>query len=136
MILNGVKIEDLNTLRDNIIKHFGSISAFSQKTGYSYRKLKRTLLHLEFEKKDYEEIEKTYNDNVDPDNVPFRISEEDAEKIRVCIFSHFKKVIFFCEKHPEYNSVYMSNIINGKLKLRSKKFKGLEKLLKEEYGLK
>lgn len=136
MLLYGVEISELNALRDNIIQHFGSISAFARATGYSYRKLKSTLIHLEFEKKDYEDIKAVYDKEYDPDVTPFRISEDDSEAIRIAILSNFKKVTLFCEKHTEYNSVYISNIINRKLKLRSKKFKQLEKLLTDKYGLK
>lgn len=135
MFINGVKIESLNELRDNIVKHFGSLSAFSQSTGYSYRLLKKALINLEFSKEDYEEIESIYIKENDPDNIPFRISKDDIESIRMAILSNFKKVTLFCKKHPEYNSVYISNIVNGKLKLKSKKYKGLVKLLKKKYGL-
>ncbi len=136
MLLNGVDVDDLNSLRENIVRHFGSLSAFSRSTGFSYRLLKRTLLNLEFSKEEIDEISSIYEEKKDPDNIPFRISEEESEKIRVCIFSNFRKVVFFCEKHSEYNSVYISNIINGKLKLRSTKYVRLVKLLEKKYDLK
>ena len=135
MRINGVDVKEIDELRDNIEKHFGSIHSFHKVSKYSYGKLKNTLLNLEFTKQTFEEIKEVYNEHLNVDKVPFRISSEDVDKIRICIYSNFKRVKHFCDKHPEYNTVFMSNLLNNKAKLESDRFNNLVKLLERKYNL-
>jgi len=135
MKINGVEVEERNELISNIEKHFGSIYAFSKTSGFSYSILKRTLINLDFSKEDFDAIKASYKANYDPEKVPFRISEEDRKRIRMCILENFKNSKKFTEKHTEYDSVYLSNVINGRLKLRSNKYVNFISLLEKKYGL-
>lgn len=136
MKINGVDIDEINKLTDNIKTHYGSLNTFSIVTGYSYGKIKAALLNLEFTKQTYDEIQAAYTKHLNKDKVPFRISEENVNKIRICIYTNFKKVRHFCRKHPEYTEVFMSNLLNGKSKLESPRYKRLEILLINKYNLK
>jgi len=135
MKVNGVEIEVVNELRGEIQSNFGSLFSFANHSGFSYSVLKRTFNDLEFTQLDIDNIQSSYNKHLDPEDIPFRISDVDREAIRVCIVLKFKNVKKFTDKHPEYNSVYISNVINGRLKLESIKYVNFISLLKKKYNL-
>ena len=135
MKINGVDVSEINELTENIKKYYGSLNSFSNVTGFSYGKLKNALLNLEFKQETIDEIRSKYEKHLDKENIPFRISEQDIVKIRVCIYTHFSKVRHFCQKHPDYTEVFMSNLLNNKCKLRSTRYVSLTLLLQKKYGL-
>ena len=135
MNICGIPIEDINKLRDDITLNFGSIHAFMKATGFPYRKSKRVLISLEFKQEEFYELKKAYKKNVDLSKVPFRIPTEDRNKIRICIQINFINYTKFCDEYPEFNCVYITNIVKGRLKLRTEKYNSLVRILKK-YNLK
>lgn len=135
MEIKGVKIEDVEFLKDQVVHHFGTIKNFSIISGYNYRKILDNLKNLNINKEDFEEIKKKYYFFVDKNKVPFRIHEEDRAKIRICILTNFDSYTKFCKKHKKFDVVYITNVVKGNLKLRSTKYVTLTNLLKKKYDL-
>lgn len=58
-----------------------------------------------------------------------RIGYMDRKNIRICILTNFKNYSTFCKKYPVYNCVYISNIITGRLSVRTEKYEQLLDIL-------
>lgn len=126
-------------LRKNITTKFGTIKYFCKVGDYGYGSFK-AFLNSPLEHKDQVDEASITCDRLVVNHIDGNITDEIREKIRLCIFkwndynpgSYTK----FCSKHPEFNMNYLSNIVNGKLKHETPKYKKLIKLLKTEYKLK
>jgi len=135
--IGGIEAKDFRFVRNQIDLHFGSISVFSKVTGMPYRKTLAMFKHQKIDKALFGRLEVALRENVERGSIPFRISNEDRKKIRICILTDCLSYTEFEQKHPEFDVVYISNItntING-LKLKSQKYLKLIALLKKEYGL-
>ncbi len=135
MKLYGVDFDEVNDLINDIKTDFGSIFGFANQSGYSYSVLKRTLIGMEFTREEFYDIKRAYYVHEAENQRSFRISDEDRAAIRMCILSNFKNMKAFTKKNKEFNSVYISNVLNGKLCLRTTKFVRLENLLIKKYKL-
>jgi len=131
--ISGVDLNDVNFLRDQIKYKFGSFKAFCNVTGIPYRSTLDAFNNLEFTKGGFKKINDAYRKKVNGDDVLMIISDEDREAIRVFIVTKFKTYTNFCIKHPDYDVVYLTNIIKGRLRRRTSKYIGLSKVLKEKY---
>ena len=136
MKIQGIEIEDVTFLKDQVVYNFGSIKRFSIVSGYNYRKILKNLNDLDLDKKEFGRIKELYYIHVDKNKIPFRINNEDRAKIRLCILTSFNSYTDFCKKHEEFDVVYITNVVKGNLKLRSTKYFALIKLLKKKYKLK
>jgi hypothetical protein len=120
-------------LREKIINKFNSIAVFCRLTGLPRN---RVAIALQPDDKGLlKEIEEAYKKTEISEHYGV-IREDHVEEIRLCINKSFKKVRHFCLKHPEYNQVYVSNILNGNLTRETKKYRDLVQLLTKEYDLK
>ncbi len=137
--VNNVDLDDLEYLRCEIEANFGSLKIFALETGLPYRKTLDAFKRLEFNERDYEVIVSNYKSSMksreDKDDIPYRITKTERERIRMCILNKFPSYTAFCRKHKEFNVVYISNVVKGNLKLRSKKYFKLAKLLTKKYKL-
>ncbi len=137
MKVNGIDVDDVVFLGEQIKSHFGSIKAYCMDTRVSYRRALTMFNKLEFKKDFYEKVKSNYYSNSKPGMAVFgRIPPEDRESIRICIVTNFKSASEFSLKHKEYNNVYISNVISGRLKTRTTKYVRLIKLLEKKYNLK
>jgi hypothetical protein len=137
MKVNGIDVDDIVFLHEQIKSHFGSVKNFCMDSRVSYRRALTMFNKLEFKADFYENVKSNYYSNSKPQMKVFgRISPEDRELIRVCVVTNFKSASKFCLKHKEYDSVYVSNIISGRLKTITPKYVGLIKLLEKKYKLK
>ena len=138
--VNGVDLDDLSYFRSEIEANFGSIKVFALETNLSYRKTLSLFNDLEFSSEDYERVSEAYKKHMKSrdfkDDIPYRITDKEREKIRICILSNFKSYTKFCLKHKEFNAVYVTNVVKGNLKLRSGKYFRFVKLLTKKYKLK
>lgn len=134
MKIKGVDIEEINFLRDQIKHKFGSVTVFSMETGLQYRKTLNFFTQLEVSEELYDEIKKAYYEKAN-DRKCSRISEPHREKIRICILTHYRKATEFCKKYPQFDSVYISNVIHGRLKMTTPKFIELVKVLEKKHSL-
>jgi hypothetical protein len=136
--IGGVEIKDFKFLRDQIMLHFGTIAAFSKVTKLPYRKTLSTFRHMNVDKNYFERMEASFHKHVNRGVVPFRISDNERNQIRICILSNFDNYTQFSETHPDFDVVYVSNVTNKKngLKLKSKKYEELVALLNKKYKLK
>jgi hypothetical protein len=137
MKVNGVDINDLEYLKELIKSHYGSIRTFCLDVWIPYRKTLNMFNKLDFSLEYYEKVkDKYYKSTKTPMESFGRISNEEREAIRICIAINFKTASNFCSKYDSYDGVYISNIVNGRLKRRTVKFVGLLNTLDKKYKLK
>jgi hypothetical protein len=65
-----------------------------------------------------------------------KIKGSDRRAIRLNILSNYHNYTEFCKDHSQFDCVYISNVVSGKLKLKSKKYNDLIQVLKEYNNLK
>ena len=57
---------------------------------------------------------------------------EEAEKIRIAIYTHYRNAAEFYTKHPEFEPAFISRVINGTAKTKTERIKALAKTLNVE----
>ena len=126
-------IRTAEEVKEFLVDKFGSQKSFAYSARFDYDKLLRVLNGDFPSQADLnhimwlaEETDPFLNDN--------QITEEDREWIRIAIVKHFKTAVAFCEEVNEkgINSVYISNLISSKNKLKRKtpKYYKLVEILK------
>jgi hypothetical protein len=121
-------------LKKDIHRKFGSLTNFSKISNTNYNDLLRILNTTNFSGDEIYDIQGKYVDCNTDNGIEGHIDDSEREAIRVCISIKFKTYTKFCEENPKYDEVYLSNIINGKLKRVTTKYGGLLDLLKEKYN--
>ncbi len=121
-------------IRKEIISKFKSLSYFSLVTGVNYKKMLSFLCSdhndSEFEK---DLLFKINNTEVDEHHGLIR--DVDRKAIRMCVLTSFKSYSAFHREHDDYDSVYLSNVIGGRLSDETEKYQNLIKLLTVDYDL-
>lgn len=120
-------------LKADIHRKFGSLMNFSKISDTNYNDLLRILNTPNFGGDEIYSIASKYNEFDVEGGIDGHISDSEREAIRRCVVIHFKTHTAFCEENPKYDEVYLSNIINGKLKRVTTKYGGFLDLLKEKY---
>lgn len=122
-------------LREKILNKFRSLSYFCKLTGTPYKK---ALIVFNSEDEDDSEslkrMEEAYN-TIDVDESHGLIRNEDRKAVRLCVVSNFKSYSAFNRKHKGFDSVYLSNLIEGSLTEETEKYRDLIKLLTAKYEL-
>jgi len=124
---------DKEQLRKEITEKFRTLSNFSDTTGIPYKKVMRILNSKKLDKEGIKDLRETCENT--EENKPGLILEKDRKDIRICILSSFKDYTAFCNENSDYDSVYLSNIIGGRLIEETSKYKNLVKLLNDKYSL-
>ncbi len=136
--INGVDLDELVKCEEGIIKDFGSLCVFAAMTRIPYPKIldmfRRSVFDLEFFERVVKEYE-FYLSRRKEGDVPYRISDKERSDIRITILTHFNSYTDFCKEYEKYDVVYITNVVKGNLKRKSKKYLELATLLKEEYDL-
>lgn len=125
---------DRNRLKRDIKEKFGSIARFARVCELNYDDTLRILNSDNFTGDEIQDVFYRY-DSYDEVNEGFYdiISNEERSAIRLSILTNFKNYTKFCSEHPRFDVVYISNIVNGKLKEKTTKFGNLINTL-EEYN--
>lgn len=137
--INGISLGELVRLERDIKLNFGSLYVFSKKTRISYTRILRMFGKSEFTRGGFREVKTVYNFSMEDrkgDDIPGRISDRARRLIRIKILTKFYNYTEFCKEHPEYDVVYITNVVRGNLKLASDKYNGLVSLLTNKYNLK
>jgi len=121
-------------LKKDIIKKFKSLSYFCILTETPY---KNTLAFFCSKDDDSDRLKelRSVAKNTQVDKYHGLIRDEDRSTIRLCILSNFKNYTVFSREHNEYDTVYLSNIIGGRLSEETEKYRNLVRLLTMDYGL-
>lgn len=123
------------TLREKITEKYRSLAYFCKLTGIPYKKtLNFFIVDEENDSETLKDLQILYN-VTDVDKLHGLIRDEDRSTIRLCILSNFKNLSAFCREHDEYDTVYISNIIGGRLTDETRKYQNLVKLLTVNYDL-
>lgn len=121
-------------LKKDIHRKFGSLTNFSKVASIHYESLLRILNSQNFSGDEIYNVLNSCNDFDIKNGVDGYIDDSEREIIRICIAVSFKSFTAFCEENPKYDEVYLSNVINGKLKRITTKYGGLIDLLKTKYN--
>jgi hypothetical protein len=57
---------------------------------------------------------------------------EEAEKIRIAIYTHYRNAADFYTQHPEFEPAFISRVINGTAKTKTERIKQLANVLNVE----
>jgi len=121
-------------LKENIHNKFGSLTNFSNVTGICYKDILRILNSDTFLDNEIDDLQEKYLTFDLSNGVEGYISDQDRKTIRICISMEYKSYTKFYEKHNEFDVVYISNLVEGKLLRTTEKYDKLITLLKEEYS--
>lgn len=121
-------------LKKDIHRKFGSLTNFSKLSQTNYNDLLRILNTRSFTGDEIHDIRRKYVEHDPSEGIEGHISDSERDAIRICVAVNFKSYTAFCEENPKYDEVYLSNIINGKLKRVTTKYGGFLDLLKEKYN--
>lgn len=135
MAKDEISQEDLDFLKDQIKYHFRSVAAFIRASNLDYRGTLMALKYQDYSRVSYDRINNAYKKYKLDNEYPARIHPNVQQKIRLCILTNFKSYTEFCKKHKDFDVVYISNIVNNRLKLRSSKYVQLIDVLERRYGL-
>ncbi len=122
------------TLREQITNKFRSLAYFCVLTETNYKKTLAYFCSDDYDSVLLEELQYKL-DNTEVDEQHGLIRDEDRKAIRICVLTNFKNYSAFHRKHKEYDSVYLSNIVGGRLSDETEKYQNLIRLLTAEYDL-
>jgi len=121
-------------LRKDIIFKFGSVTYFCKEAKISYRKF-ITFLNSKRANEEMQQNARHLCDTLKIDHIKGIIRDEDRRAIRICVLTNFDSYTDFCKANKQFDPVYLSNIIKGRLKEERDKYKLLVKILERDYGL-
>ena len=121
-------------LRKDIIEKFETIKYFCKLCGYSYSNFKTFLNSRTPNEEMYQDAIFKLNDT-EVTHIEGNIRDEDREEIRKCIVVNYSSYSAFCRKHTDFNSLYISNIMKGRLKFETSKYRKLIAILERDYNL-
>jgi hypothetical protein len=127
------KIDRVQLKRD-IYQKFGSLTSFSKVANINYNRLLRIINTQNFTGDEILEIQRLYMENDLSNGVDGYISDSERKAIRLSIVTHFNSYTDFCREHPYFDTVYITNIIKGNLKMSTKKYEKLINILKKDYN--
>jgi FMN phosphatase YigB (HAD superfamily) len=135
MTKNGIDLDEVDFLYSQIRSKYGGIKAFTVSTNLHYRKTLDLFNKQEFTSEFFNKVkDRFYKYKNDPETFG-RIDDADREAIRICILTNYRSATAFCKKHKKFDDVYISNVICGRLKLVTPKFRRLTLILKNKYNL-
>lgn len=121
-------------LKKDIIKKFKSLSYFCILTETPYKKTLAYFCSSDYDSDLLKELQYKVN-TTEVDEYHGLIRDEDRKAIRICVLTNFKNYSAFHREHNEYDSVYLSNIIGGRLSEETDKYRNLIRLLTANYDL-
>lgn len=121
-------------LRKNIIEKFKTIKYFCKLSGIGYSGFKMFLNTNSVNEKLYQEALFKLN-SIEVDHIEGEIKDEDRKAIRRAILNNFDSYTHFCDIHNDFNMVYISNVVKGKLLNETPKYIRLTTILKRDFGL-
>lgn len=125
-------------LRSDIISKFETVVYFCKLAKYDHRNFYTFLNSKSDNEKMYQDAVHKM-DTIKVDHIKGNIRDKDREAIRICIatWNNYKpgSLTKFSDKHKKFDMVYLSNVIGGRLKYETAKYKSLIKILKKDYNL-
>lgn len=126
---NSVEVDKLK--KDIAIK-FYTVKTFCSLAKLPYKDVINTL-NLKHNDSDlYQRMVSSYM-NITPNRIPGIIQDRHREEIRVCIITRYRSLSSFAKYHRGYDTLWLSNIINGKLKLESTKYRKFVIMMNRDY---
>jgi hypothetical protein len=135
--INGIDLDEVEFLSVQIKNKFGSMHEFAAEAEIAYRPILKFFNDLEVTQERFEYYTNVYKKTKSSREFQYgRILPEHREAIRKVIQDEYKKYSNFCRKYKHFDVVYISNIVEGRLKLVTKKYVKLVRILEKRYGLK
>jgi hypothetical protein len=135
MTTNNISNGEMDFLESQIKGRYGSIRTFTSKTDLPYRRTLDLFNKLEYTEDFFNKVKGKFYESKHIPEMFGRINEPDRESIRICILTNFRSATAFCKKHKKFDNVYVSNIISGRLKLSTPKYRKLVSVLEKKYEL-
>lgn len=135
MTKDSVDKDDIAFLKDQVKSKYGSVRTFTLKTGLPYRKGLELFNRFSTTEEFFNKVKTAFYETKHLQGDIGRINDSDREAIRVCILTNFKSATAFCRRHRRFDNVYVSNIISGRLKLSTLKYRKLVLVLEKRYEL-
>ena len=121
-------------LRKDIIEKFETIKYFCKKAKFTYSNFK-TFLNSKTPNEELYQDAVYKLESIEVDHIEGHIKDEDRESIRVCILIQAGSYAAFHKNHKRFDSLYISNIVKGRLKNETPKYRKLVRILKRDYNL-
>jgi hypothetical protein len=121
-------------LRQDILDKFGSVKYFCKVSEISYRKF-ITFLNSKRNNEALRQEARHLCDTIKVEHIDGIIRDEDREAIRICIVVKSGSLTNFCKENTNFDTVYISNIVTGRLETETEKYKLLVKILERDYDL-
>lgn len=122
-------------LRKDIIEKFETIKYFCKEAEYSYSNFK-TFLNSKTPNEEIYQDAIFKLDSIVVDHIEGNIRGKDREAIKKCLRINFNSNTEFSNKHTDFDTNYISNVISGRLKYETPKYRKLVKILERDYNLK
>ncbi len=123
----------VETLKNRIIKKFGSVSRFCNVAGLNKQNLDNAfrLKDSNLKQRRLRIIAKTVTETEDK-NLPGELTDQLLQRIKTSIRTESNSYQEFCQKHKISNT-WLSALLNGKHRLISERVDGLCRILKLNY---
>lgn len=124
---------DRARLKVDIHRKFSSLINFSKVSDTDYNSVLRILNSKDCTEEEIQDLYNKYDEYNMDNGVEGFINDSDRESVRRCIMISFPNYTAFCNKHSQFDNVYITNIIVGNLKMETPKYESLIELLKSKY---
>lgn len=135
--IKGVDLDEVEFLKVQIKNKFGSMHEFAAEAEIAYRSMLKFFNDLDITPDKFEYYHDKFKRTKSSRDFQYgRILDIHREQIRQIIQTHHKKYSNFCRIYKDFDVVYISNVIEGRLKIVTKKYVKLIRILEKNYGLK
>lgn len=122
-------------MKQEIKEKFGTIKSFVTASGLNENQMIAYIHNRmsDHKKVEFERLIKSKIDEIAPGFVPQNvINDNDREKVRLFVVTHYKSIRNFTKIHPEFSLTFISNIVTGRKKTKEKRWFKLLSLIETE----
>lgn len=122
-------------MKQEIKEKFGTIKSFVTASGLNENQMIAYIHNRmsDHKKLEFERLIKSKIDEIAPGFVPQNvINDNDREKVRLFVVTHYKSIRNFTKIHPEFSLTFISNIVTGRKKTKEKRWFKLLSLIETE----
>jgi hypothetical protein len=118
-------------LKQTIIAKYGSMTRFCRLTGLQSSDMYTRINHANVSREYLEEVFQLVQDTEATEKPDTEITDEQRREMRSLIYQKYHNITAFCEAHPQFTQSWISILLNGKIKRKTRKVKKLISLLHE-----
>ena len=135
--IKGVDLDDVEFLKEQIKNKFGSLHEFSAEAEIAYRKMLKFFNDFDVTKEKMDYYQGKFKQTKSSREFQYgRILDIHREQIRQTIMTNYKSYASFCRTYKDFDVVYISNVVEGRLSMVTKQYVKLIRVLEKKYNLK